>query len=495
MSAVTIPGALADYLSNQFISDDETAAALDAARRGRGRTLVIEPTSPRVLHVISRFAEHLLKYPSIRTRAQRDAARLWIKRAGHAPARMTHQFDNTREAYNHTQCRDDIRDGDVLVVRSERVVGILVKAWPAAITEAHGELHTLTAPAREIEGGAYAEAAETAEQAAHSYGFPLAVHTPVNYPVGARVREGNRLGTVTAVNVETFHLSTLTTTHDNVTITWDHGTESTIHPSHVEPAEEPAEDIEAQQAAAEVTETEAVAGTWRGEWIGEQQAGDALFTIEPAAEQGALFTEGDQPTREAVTVRMTPDPAGLARIRAKAAADRKTYRATMDERQAADHIAHGAPVPAAVQARIDARRATEAAPEQGEQLPARRVIEGVIVGHAGTAEGSMPADAGHPNVIAARAALDGLAAARMTDHHDVSDPTEAEQDIRGYLVEPRGGARVAVYWLEGGRTIRRDTPIDGAALDCLAHTLTRRGWKVEKMLRSSQCVFAHRPTD
>ncbi|MFM9576794.1 hypothetical protein ACKI1I_03705 [Streptomyces turgidiscabies] len=258
---------------------------------------------------------------------------------------------------------------------------------------------------------------------------------------------------------------------------------------------QPASDVEAQQAAALVTEAEASEGTWRGEWIGEQPAGDTLFTVEPAAEQGALFVEGDQPAREAVTVRMTPEPAGLARIRAKAAADREAYRAKMDERQAADHIAHGAPVPPAVQARIDARRAAEAAPEPAETLPARRVIEGVIVGHAGTAEGSMPTDAGHPNVIAARAALASLAAARMTDHHDVSNPAEAEQDVRGYLVEPRGGARVAVYWLEGGRTIRRDTPIDGAALDCLAHTLTRRGWTVEKMLKSSQCVFAHRPTD
>ncbi|UIX33561.1 hypothetical protein [Streptomyces sp. GQFP] len=492
MSAVTIPGALADYLTDQFIGDDETAAALDAARRGRGRTLVIEPTSPRVLHVISRYAEAILD--TKRNRAQRDAARLWIKRAGNSPARMTHHFTSTETAYNHTQTRYDIRDGDVLVVFSEQVVGILVSAYPAAITKENGHLHTLTAPAREIEDGAYAASAEAAEQAARSYGFPLAGEEtePAPYAEGARVQQGNRTGTVTAVNVPVFHLNTQTTTRDNVTIKWDHGTESTIHPSHVEPA---VEDVEARQAVAEVTEAEATAGTWRGEWIGEQPAGTTLFDVEPAAEQGALFVEDEQPAREAVTVRMTPEPAGLARIRAKAAADREAYRAKMDERQAADHIAHGAPVPPAVQARIDARRAAEATPEQGEELPARRVIEGVIVGHAGTAEGSMPADAGHPNVIAARAALASLAAARMTDHHDVSDPTDAEQDVRGYLVEPRGGARVAVYWLEGGRIIRRDTPIDGAALDCLAHTLTRRGWTVEKMLKSSQCVFAHRPTN
>ncbi|MFC8199928.1 hypothetical protein ACFUTV_31730 [Streptomyces sp. NPDC057298] len=250
---------------------------------------------------------------------------------------------------------------------------------------------------------------------------------------------------------------------------------------------------EAEQAAAQVTEAEASEGTWRGEWISEQQAADVLFVVDTTVEQGALFderaTEQAPADREPIVVRMTPAPDDLARIRAKAIADREAYRAKMDERQAAEHRAHGAPVPAAVQARIDARA------QQGEQAPARRVIEGVIVSHAGATSGSMPADADHPNVVAARAALDGLAAARMTEHHDVSDPAETEQNVRGYLVEPRGGARIAVYWLEGGRIIRRDTPIDGAALDCLAHTLTRRGWKVEEMLRSSQCVFAHRPTD
>ncbi|MFE7017703.1 hypothetical protein ACFVAQ_45880 [Streptomyces sp. NPDC057651] len=49
------------------------------------------------------------------------------------------------------------------------------------------------------------------------------------------------------------------------------------------------EDAEALFAAQLVTEAEATAGTWRGEWIG-QQPDDALFALEPAAaEQGALF--------------------------------------------------------------------------------------------------------------------------------------------------------------------------------------------------------------
>ncbi|MFD8948978.1 hypothetical protein ACFV0B_09015 [Streptomyces xanthophaeus] len=49
-------------------------------------------------------------------------------------------------------------------------------------------------------------------------------------------------------------------------------------------------EAEALYAAALVTEAEADDGTWRGEWIGEQQPADVLFAIEGPIEQGALFT-------------------------------------------------------------------------------------------------------------------------------------------------------------------------------------------------------------
>ncbi|MEU0454043.1 hypothetical protein ABZ322_13670 [Streptomyces sp. NPDC006129] len=270
-----------------------------------------------------------------------------------------------------------------------------------------------------------------------------------------------------------------------------HAVDAVEHAEQVEAGVATVEDAEALYATRAVTEAEAADGTWRGAWIGEQ-ADDALFAIEPAVEQGALFAPGSRVAveggAEPVVVRMTPARADLARIRAKAAADREEYRARMDERQAAEHRAHGAPVPAAVQARIDARA------QQGEQAPARRVIEGVVVSHGGTTQGSMPKDATNPDVIAAREALAGLAVATLTDHHDVTEPAEDERDTRGYFVDPRTHGRVAVYWLEGGRIVRRDDPAHGPALDCLADRLKRRGWAVEKMLRSSQCVFAYRPS-
>ncbi|GHJ27015.1 hypothetical protein TPA0910_14480 [Streptomyces hygroscopicus subsp. sporocinereus] len=277
-------------------------------------------------------------------------------------------------------------------------------------------------------------------------------------------------------------------------------------------------DVEAQQAAELVTAAEAVDGTWRGAWIGEQPADDALFTLEPTAEQGALFTPGarvvcadgrertverhGEPARVVVEdgaewiadncrPATAPAPtvgqqrrAALARIKAKADAERAAHRATTDDAIAAECAAHGVPAPRTVEARIAGRT---------EQAPARRVVEGVVVEHNGTATGSTPANATHPNVIAARAALDNLAAATLTDHHDVTDPTDDELDVRGYMVDPREGDRVAVYWLEAGRIIRRDQMPHGPALDCLADRLERRGWTVEPMLGSSQCVFAHRP--
>ncbi|MFI5808895.1 hypothetical protein [Streptomyces sp. NPDC051561] len=122
------------------------------------------------------------------------------------------------------------------------------------------------------------------------------------------------------------------------------------------------------------------------------------------------------------------------------------------------------------------------------------VVEGAVVEHAGTAQGSTPGNALHPDVAAARVALDSTRAALMTEHHDVSDPAEDERSVRGYLVEPRGHGRVALYWIEEGRSVCRDGWY-GPSLDHAARTMERAGWTVEKMARSSQCVFAHRPAE
>ncbi|MGC5398066.1 hypothetical protein ACPXCP_20320 [Streptomyces sp. DT20] len=53
-------------------------------------------------------------------------------------------------------------------------------------------------------------------------------------------------------------------------------------------ADRAAADEESRQTAALITEAEATAGTWRGEWIGARDTGPTLFAL-PAADQGALF--------------------------------------------------------------------------------------------------------------------------------------------------------------------------------------------------------------
>lgn len=55
-------------------------------------------------------------------------------------------FDDSRAAYDQTQAREDIHDGDVLHIPSETVAGFLMQAWPVAISPNTGELHGLTDP-------------------------------------------------------------------------------------------------------------------------------------------------------------------------------------------------------------------------------------------------------------------------------------------------------------------------------------------------------------
>jgi hypothetical protein len=58
---------------------------------------------------------------------------------------VAHIFGSTREAYDHSQTSDAIRDGDVLFVPTEGIAGVLYGAWPVAVNEPHdvqhGEFH------------------------------------------------------------------------------------------------------------------------------------------------------------------------------------------------------------------------------------------------------------------------------------------------------------------------------------------------------------------
>jgi hypothetical protein len=83
-------------------------------------------------------------------------------------------FYSTGEAYGAVQCRDEIRDGDVLVIEREQVIGIGY-TWPFALTEASGDLHTLLdrLNPRTWQGGKFAAGVVVAEQEAARMGVPL----------------------------------------------------------------------------------------------------------------------------------------------------------------------------------------------------------------------------------------------------------------------------------------------------------------------------------
>ncbi|WP_406334328.1 hypothetical protein OG814_11755 [Streptomyces zaomyceticus] len=242
-------------------------------------------------------------------------------------------------------------------------------------------------------------------------------------------------------------------------------------------------DDELRHAAALVTEAEATDGTWRGEWIGDVPSDAVLFTPDDITEQGALFdTRTTAPAPEPIVVRVSFDDDTLARIKAKAAAD----RAETDDRIAAEHRTFGAPAPAAVQARIDARTI--------EQAPARRVIEGVVVEHNGSTQGSAPKHSTDSVTRAALAALAPLRLAEVTDHTDVaaqSGDLDHTPAAWGFLAEPRGHGRIALYWIEAGRYVRPDGEPFAVELEIGADKLRAAGWKIEAGTR--RCVMAWRP--
>ena len=105
----------------------------------------------------------------------RDAAR--------KTAVQVHEFETSGQAYNRVQTEDWIKNGDVLVIPSEKVVGIAFSAWPAAVTKARGHLHGFTDPTAPPAGESYdtpeevaawAEGWAKAREVAQAKGWPLA---------------------------------------------------------------------------------------------------------------------------------------------------------------------------------------------------------------------------------------------------------------------------------------------------------------------------------
>ncbi|MGW3153773.1 hypothetical protein [Streptomyces sp. NPDC001089] len=83
-----------------------------------------------------------------------------------------HTFGSTFQAYNATQCDETIRDGDVLLIKPEKAIGI-AWTWPFALTPSIGELHVTTADPRTREGGIFAAGVKRAEQLALELGWRI----------------------------------------------------------------------------------------------------------------------------------------------------------------------------------------------------------------------------------------------------------------------------------------------------------------------------------
>lgn len=85
----------------------------------------------------------------------------------------TFHYATTKEAYDDSQTNDLIEDGDVLVIEPEGVVAVLDRAWPAAVTVAHGEMHYWNIPGWEVRFGELSESVDLAVKLATERGYPV----------------------------------------------------------------------------------------------------------------------------------------------------------------------------------------------------------------------------------------------------------------------------------------------------------------------------------
>ncbi|MFJ7411601.1 hypothetical protein ACIQWZ_12405 [Streptomyces sp. NPDC098077] len=359
-----IPGALADHLTSQTITDADTVAALDGARRGRGRTLVIEPANTRVLHVISAYAEAILENRKLHTAAKVRAARLWIQRAGHsvpAPAVAEQAPAAVRDEPSDWWTIMDPATGEEIarvhgetwqdmtpraealpevraVIRRHKGFSrrrlLMSEVTPAERAEQAEAAAEQNAPVNAFEQGAAGLLAARVDladtvicptcRAAKGARCITRAGKPARETHGRRVealeqaagitqhrataaREAEkRGGWVVALDRKAedalltayaARIAARARTADDQVVNeavekFDRAAravDAVEHAEQVEAAVETVADAEALYAAALVTEAEATEGTWRGDWIGEQPPGEALFDVEQDTEQGALF--------------------------------------------------------------------------------------------------------------------------------------------------------------------------------------------------------------
>ncbi|MFD3844741.1 hypothetical protein ACFWVB_02475 [Streptomyces microflavus] len=88
-----------------------------------------------------------------------------------------HHFESTAAASDAAD-HDEMANGDVFVVESEKVVGFIVVICPAILTEERGTLPHLPSPGREYMEGEYTDSVVVAEREARARGFLLRDEDP-----------------------------------------------------------------------------------------------------------------------------------------------------------------------------------------------------------------------------------------------------------------------------------------------------------------------------
>ena len=102
-----------------------------------------------------------------------NLAELQVRDALKKAGQQIHYFESTGEAYDACQCDENIREGDVLVIESEKVVGV-AHTWPCAVTCESGKLHHLAfGYAAEEVSAAFAIGFAEAQHIASGRGWPL----------------------------------------------------------------------------------------------------------------------------------------------------------------------------------------------------------------------------------------------------------------------------------------------------------------------------------
>jgi hypothetical protein len=85
-------------------------------------------------------AREIIEAPPVNERMQPLDVEQLVTRVERIEQPTVHTFDSTGEAYDVSQCSDEIKNGDVLVVPDEDAIAIMLEAWPTAISpELSGE--------------------------------------------------------------------------------------------------------------------------------------------------------------------------------------------------------------------------------------------------------------------------------------------------------------------------------------------------------------------